>query len=65
MKRCALCSRELGLVADEVNEKRIEVLAEVVAAALQQIQHHLLLDMSVHQVPRLLNRYKDGGGDHT
>jgi transposase len=42
--------------------KRIEVLAEVVAGRLTTDSASLLLDMSVRQVQRLLNRYKDGGG---
>jgi hypothetical protein len=42
--------------------KRIEVLADVVAGRITSDSASLLLDMSVRQVQRLLNRYKDGGG---
>ncbi|WP_157467802.1 helix-turn-helix domain-containing protein [Edaphobacter aggregans] len=42
--------------------QRIEVLAEVVAGRLTSDSASLLLDLSVRQVQRLLNRYKDGGG---
>lgn len=42
--------------------KRIEVLAEVVAGRLTTDSASVLLDMSVRQVQRLLNRYKAGGG---
>jgi transposase len=42
--------------------QRIEVLAEVVAGRITTDSASLLMDMSVRQVQRLLNRYKDGGG---